>query len=334
LGTVSLEATDSGAKRDAPDVSSGDLERLYASLRLIRRVEETVADVYPSDKIKSPVHLSIGQEALSVGVCDVLAENDAVAGSYRGHAAYLAKGGDLPAMMAELFGKVTGCARGKGGSMHMIDMQRHVLGTSAVVGTVVPVAVGYGFALAREGRGRMIACFLGDGATEEGCFYESLNFAALHQLPILFVCENNGLAIHTPVEKRWAAKDLCARVAGFGLRTQRVADGDVVSIRQSAQAATARIRGGEGPEFLECVTHRRREHVGPAEDYDAGYRSREQAQTWLENDQVDRLATLIDQEARTSIDDAVEAQIDQAVAFAESSAFPDAAELTAHVFAR
>ena len=186
---------------------------------------------------------------------------------------------------------------------------------------------------AQDGR-EQDACFLGDGATEEGCFYESLNFAALHKLPVLFVCENNGLAIHTPVEKRWATHDLCARVSGFGLTTYRIADGDVLAIRETAHAAVARIRDGRGPEFLECVTHRRREHVGPGEDYDAGYRSRDDAAPWVANDQVVRLSTLIDQGSRQTIDEAIEAQIADAVAFAEDSPFPDAAELTAHVFAR
>ncbi len=334
LETSSFETASRDTGSGVDVVSPKVLERVYGSLRLIRRVEETVAEIYPSDKIKSPVHLSIGQEAVSVGVCDALAPDDAVAGSYRGHALYLAKGGDPAAMIAELFGKVTGCARGKGGSMHLIDMQRHMLGTSAVVGTVIPIAVGYALALAREGCGRMIACFLGDGATEEGCFYESLNFAALHKLPVLFVCENNGLAIHTPVEKRWASGDLCARVAGFGLATHRVPDGDVLAIRDAALGAVERVRDGQGPEFLECVTHRGREHVGPGEDYDAGYRSREAASTWIDNDQVDRLAALIDQDVRKTIDDAIETKIADAVGFAEASPFPDAEELTAHVFAR
>ncbi|PYS41056.1 MAG: hypothetical protein DMG14_08575 [Acidobacteria bacterium] len=188
-----------------------DLASLYRKMFLIRRTEEEVARIYPSDKIKSPVHLSIGQEAIAAGVCDVLRPDDVVSGTYRSHASYLAKGGDLRAFFAELYGKDTGCARGKGGSMHLINMDQYILGTSAVVGTTIPIAVGYALALKRQGTGRVVAAFFGDGATEEGVFHESLNFAALHRLPVLFVCENNFLAIHTPIEKRWATRRLCER---------------------------------------------------------------------------------------------------------------------------
>src|SRR5262249_36910527 len=161
-------------------------------------------------------------------------------------------------------------------SMHLIDMTHHILGTSAVVGTTVPIAVGYSLALKREGEGRVVVAFFGDGATEEGVFYESLNFASLHQLPVLFVCENNFLAIHTPLEKRWATRQLCERVRTYGIPAHQVTDSDVLMIRNMAEDATASMRREDsGPVFLECHTYRWREHVGPGEDYDAGYRSRE-----------------------------------------------------------
>jgi TPP-dependent pyruvate/acetoin dehydrogenase alpha subunit len=159
--------------------TSDDVARIYRALRRIRRVEEEVARVYPTDKIKSPVHLSIGQESVAVGVCDVLRPNDVTTMSYRGHATYLAKGGDLRAMIAELYGKVTGCGRGKARSMHLVDMANGVLGASAVVATTIPLGVGYALALKCEGMGRIVASFFGDGATEEGVFMESVNFAAL-----------------------------------------------------------------------------------------------------------------------------------------------------------
>src|SRR5438309_778362 len=174
-------------------------DRIYRSLYRIRRVEEEVAKIYPTDKIKSPVHLSIGQEAVSVGVCEALRGEDVVFGTYRSHALYLAKGGNLKAMIAELYGKATGCAKGKGGSMHMIAPSVQMWGTSAVVGTTIPHAVGYAYALKLRRRDGIVACFFGDGATEEGVFYESMNFAALKKLPIIFICENNCYAIHTHV---------------------------------------------------------------------------------------------------------------------------------------
>ncbi|MBY0512547.1 MAG: thiamine pyrophosphate-dependent dehydrogenase E1 component subunit alpha, partial [Gemmataceae bacterium] len=158
--------------------------RLYRSLYRIRRLEEEVARAYPTDKIKSPVHLSIGQEAVSVGVCDALRPQDVVFGTYRGHALYLAKGGDMRAMVAELYGKATGCARGKGGSMHLIDPEAGVMGTSAVVGTTIANAAGYAYALKTRRSDAAVISFFGDGATEEGVFSETLNFAALKRLPV------------------------------------------------------------------------------------------------------------------------------------------------------
>lgn len=313
--------------------AAAECERLYRQLRRIRRVEEEIARIYPSDKIKSPIHLSIGQEAVSVGVCDALREDDVVSGTYRGHALYLAKGGDLPAMMAELFGKATGCARGRGGSMHLVATERHFLGTSAVVGTTLPVALGFALALKGESRGRIVAAFFGDGATEEGVFAECLNFAALRRLPVLFVCENNFYSIHAPLEKRWATKRLCERVETYGIPAQQIAEGDVFAIRSAAASAVARIRAGEGSGFLECHTYRWREHVGPNEDYDAGYRSRAELEPWRRSDPVEKLAAMVDPEARRRIDAAIEREIAEAVAFAKESPFPDPRDLHADVFA-
>ena len=310
-----------------------DLSRIYEKLRLIRRVEEEIARIYPSDQIRSPIHLSIGQEAVAVGVCDPLRADDVVSGTYRGHAVYLAKGGDLAAMFAELYGKDTGCARGKGGSMHMIGMEQHILGTSAVVGTTVPIAVGYALALEREAKGRLVAAFFGDGATEEGVFYESLNFAALHKLPVLFVCENNGYAIHTPISKRWATERLCERVATFGIPAHQIPDGDVLALWKLASEAYDAIRQGSGPIFIECRTYRWKEHVGPGEDYDAGYRTRAELEPWCNRDQVRIIGEMLDAVDKSAIDAAIERRIAGAIAFAEASPFPTAQELYTDVYA-
>lgn len=309
------------------------IARLYRGIARIRRVEERVAAIYPTDKIKSPIHLSIGQEAVAVGICDALRADDTVSGTYRGHATYLAKGGDLNAMLAEMYGKVGGCARGKGGSMHLVGLEQGILGCSAVVGSNVPVAAGYALALKRRGRGQMVACFYGDGASEEGGVYETLNFAALHKLPILFVCENNFLAIHEPLNRRWAADRLTERVATFGMPAQRITSGDIFEIRTAAAEAVAAIRAGAGPVFLECHTYRWREHVGPAEDYAAGYRDRADLEAWQAKDQVARLAALLPEDARQTIDAAIAAEIDAAVRFAEDSPFPALEELYDHVYA-
>lgn len=309
------------------------VSRLYRSLKLIRRVEETVASIYPSDRIKSPVHLSIGQESIAAGICDTLEKDDVVSATYRGHAAYIGKGGDLRALFAELYGKIDGCARGKGGSMHLVGMEQGILGTSAVVGTTVPIAMGYAFALKREQKGRVVVAFHGDGATEEGAFWESLNFSALHKLPILFVCENNGYAIHEPISKRWAVNDLGAKVRSFGLPFTRIDDGDVFKIRAAAVDAVSSMRTAQsGPNYIECQTYRWYEHVGPGKDYDAGYRPLSELESWQERDDVMRLAEMLDPAERESIDNDIECQIEDAVNFAEASSFPPIDELHDHVF--
>jgi TPP-dependent pyruvate/acetoin dehydrogenase alpha subunit len=315
------------------DFGGADLERIYRSLRLIRRAEERISEIYPSDRIKSPVHLSIGQEAASVGICDVLRPDDVVAPTYRGHAAYLAKNGSLRGLMAELFGKATGVAGGKGGSMHLIDMSHFVLGTSAVVGTTIPIAVGYAFALQRTGSDRVAVAFFGDGATEEGVFSESVNFAALQKLPLLFVCENNDYAIHTPTRKRWATQRLCERVASYGIPAHQVDDGDVLRLRDIAAETIVGLRRGDGPAFIECRTYRWREHVGPNEDFEAGYRVRTDLAPWLANDQVRRIGSMLPTERRAAIDAEIEREIEDAVQFAEHSPFPAIEALHSHVFA-
>lgn len=309
------------------------LSRLYEFARLVRRVEEEIARLYPSDVIKSPIHLSIGQEAISVGVCDALADDDIVFGTYRGHALYLAKGGDLNAMMAELYGKADGCARGKAGSMHLLDPQAGMMGASAIVASTVPHAVGYAYAQKVRGTGRVTASFFGDGAMEEGACYEALNFAAQARLPVLFVCENNGVAIHANVARRLTGASLADRVAAMGIPGERITSGDTLAIRRAAARLVDRIRGGAGPAFLECLTSRWREHVGPNEDWTLGYRRREDNLFWEAMDPVDRLGERIDETRRRDIDEDVERRIAKAIAFAETSPFPAGEELGQHVFA-
>lgn len=310
-----------------------DLRPIYRSLRYIRRVEEEIARIYPSDKIKSPVHLSIGQEAVSVGICSALRPNDVVAPTYRGHAAYLAKGGDLGRMLAELYGKETGCAHGKGGSMHLVDITHNVLGASAVVGTTIPVALGYALALKREGCGRVVVAFFGDGAVEEGVFYESLNFASLKRLPVLFVCENNFYAIHAHLRKRWASTLLCARVTTFGIPVSLVEDSDVLTIYRQASALIRSIRTGGGPAFIECHTYRWREHVGPGEDFAAGYRTAAELQPWKDRDQIKVIGLQLAAKDRTDIDAQIETEIAAAIDFAESSPLPESERLLDDVYA-
>lgn len=312
------------------------IARLYKSMLLIRQFELRLAEIYHTDAIKSPIHLSVGQESIAVGVCDPLLADDIVSNTYRCHATYIAKGGDLNEMMAELYGKATGCAGGKAGSMHLVDIKHGILGASAVVGTTVPIAAGYAFALQQEakltGHQRVIASVFGDGCTEEGCFFETINFAALKKLPILFVCENNGLAIHTPHTKRWATTQLCERVGTYGIPTFQIQDGDVFKIRDAVSDALTALRTGSGPIFIECATYRWLEHVGPRDDHSDGYRDLAVFEQWKENDQIARLAAMLDDQTRQQVQQDVSAMIRKAELFAENSPYPAAEELLNHVY--
>jgi TPP-dependent pyruvate/acetoin dehydrogenase alpha subunit len=313
--------------------------RLYKGMSLIRRFELRLAEIYHTDAVKSPVHLSVGQESIAMGICDPLHTTDIVSNTYRCHATYIAKGGNLKTMMAELFGKATGCAGGKAGSMHLIDMEHGVLGASAVVGTTIPVASGYALALKMEaqisGQQRIVVSVFGDGGTEEGCFYESLNFAALHCLPIIYVCENNRLAIHTPLEKRWATDKLCERVATYNIETHKIDDSDIFKIRDCVALAAAKLRQDKnsGPIFIECATYRWLEHVGPRDDHSDNYRDLDAYRHWKESDQIKRLAALLDPQTRAQLDNEITKEIEEAEAFAEKSPYPSAEELYKHVYA-
>lgn len=307
--------------------------KFYRSLYRIRRVEEEVAKAYPTDKIKSPVHLSIGQEAVSVGVCEALNSNDVIFGTYRSHAFYLAKGGNLKSMIAELYGKATGCAKGKGGSMHLIDIAHGVMGASAVVGTTIANAIGYAYALKYQKKDSVVVSFFGDGAVDEGVFHESLNFAALKKLPIIFICENNFYAIHTHQNQRHANPNIWERAKSYGMPAERIEDSDVFNIYQKINEAVKALRSGKtGPFFFECLTYRWKEHVGPSDDFHLGYRTEKEREPWMKKDQVSIVASLLNKKDRQVIENEVEKEIKEAFKFAEDSPFPDDSELFSDVF--
>ena len=308
-------------------------EILFISLYRIRRLEEEIVRIYPTDKIKSPTHLSIGQEAVSVGVCEALDEQDAVFGTYRNHALYLAKGGDLNGMMAELYGKRTGTSKGKGGSMHLTDVSKGLICSSAVVATTIPTAIGYAYAFKYQGKNSIVASFFGDGATEEGVFYESLNFAALKKLPVIFICENNSYAIHTHQSSRQTKSNICERVASFDIPAIKIQGNDVLEIYDTVRKIREKMRKGESvPQFIECETYRWKEHVGPNEDYELGYRTKDELKTWMDKDQVDKIGMMLNQQKRKELEWTVEQEIQEAVDFAEKSDFPSLMELNTDVF--
>ncbi len=308
--------------------------RLFRSMFLIRRVEEEIIRLYPSDKIKSPVHLSIGQEAVAAAVCDHLDRSDVLFGTYRGHALYLAKGGHVPRMMAELYGKVDGCARGKAGSMHLVDPEVNMMGTSAVVATGISNAVGAALALKMQKSKAIVVCFFGEGATDEGAWHESMNFASLKKLPILFVCENNFYAIYSHVKDRLAGPGLLARSRAYGIEAEHVEDHEPLKLHERAGAAIAAVRRGEGPRFIECMTYRWRDHVGPGEDRVHKYRPDAELDGKIENDNLKIVGELLAPGLRQAIEAEEEKRVAEAIAFAEASRFPEDREVYDHVFAR
>lgn len=307
-------------------------EKFYRSIYLIRRTEEEIIRVYPTDKVKSPVHLSIGQEAISVGVCQALRPDDVVFGTYRGHAMYLAKGGVLKKMIAELYGKVTGCAEGKGGSMHLVDKEKGIMGTSAIVGTTIPLVVGYAYGLRFKKSDSIAVSFFGDGAVDEGAFHESLNFAALKKIPALFICENNLYAIHSHHLRRHYSDNIAERAKTYGMFSARIEDSDIFKIYECAKEFIQRIREGKGPAFIECVCYRWKEHVGPNDDFHLGYRSEEESLPWKQNDQLKKIRAALDNAVAKEIETEVDEEIKMAFEFAEQSAFPDVDKLYEDVF--
>jgi TPP-dependent pyruvate/acetoin dehydrogenase alpha subunit len=313
---------------------------LYRSMLRIRRVEERIQALYPEGDMRCPTHFSIGQEAVAAGVCRNLRLEDYVISAHRSHAHYLAKGGNLRAMFAELYGKIDGCASGKGGSMHLIDRSVNFLGCVPIVGSTIPIGVGAAFGAMLQGRIAPTAVFFGDAATETGVFHESVNFAAVHRLPVLFVCENNLYSVNTPLEPRQPGNRTIVDLArGHGIMSSRH-DGQLVETVDAITVDTmARIRDGGGPALLEFITYRWLEHCGPLGDVHLGYRTQAELDSWQArcplrlHRRLLQEAGLIDDATHAAFDAAVAAEIDDAVAFARASPFPDRAELGRHMYA-
>lgn len=301
-------------------------EELFFKALRIRLVEERIVELYPSDKIQSPVHLSIGQEGVAVGVCHTLKATDLLFCSYRSHAFYLAKGGSLREMLAELYGKVTGCGMGKAGSMHLAAPDVGLMGSSAVVASTIPHAVGAALAAERLGKDQITVAAFGDGATDEGVYHESLNFAALHGLPVIFLCENNGLAVHSRVEARHSY-NIVEHARSYGLSAMRIREGhDFVRIHEAFAEVAGRVRQTRRPYLVEVETYRYMEHVGVGEDYEAGYRSREELEAWKARDPL-----ILDRELIEKFRPTILQEIEDAVDFAEQSPWPGMEHLLSDV---
>lgn len=307
----------------------------------IRAVEEAIADRYAEQKMRCPTHLSIGQEGPAAAVAAVLGPQDLAVSGHRAHAHYLAKGGDLPAMIAEIYGKATGCSRGNGGSMHLVDEAVGFMGSTAIVGGTVPVGVGLGLSLAVTGKGGLVCVFIGDAVLETGVFYESAGFAAVRRLPVLFVCENNLYSVYSPLEVRQPAGRALADVAAaVGLGASSGDGNDPRAAYGLLKAAADRVRSGAGPQFVELATYRWREHCGPLFDNDLGYRTEAEYLAWKARDPIPRLTEELRAEGALEADwlaaaeAEIRSEIEAAFAFAEASPFPDPALASADVYSR
>lgn len=311
---------------------------LYRQMYQIRRAEELIIKHYPEDDMKTPMHMSMGQEAAAVGVCEALGPRGQIFGFYRSHAVFLAKTGDPGRFFGELYGKVTGTAHGKAGSMHLAAPDKGFMCSSAVVASAIPLAVGAAFAN-KQKRNDAIACaYFGDGALEEGVFWESLNVACVMKLPVLFVCEDNGLAVHTATHTRQGYKSITKVVAGFECSVWQDETNDVEAIHRVALDAVESIGRTAKPAFLRLKCYRYLEHVGTGKDFDAGYREEADFLEWSRRDallmQRDRLLRSGVSEADVQRAEAlVDDQLLMSVQSAKDAAFPDADELYRGIFA-
>lgn len=312
------------------------LKEMFITMTRIRVFEERLADLDEKGDIATPCHLYIGQEAVATGVCAALEREDYVWGGHRSHGHYLAKGGNMGAMIAEIYGKATGCSKGRGGSMHLFARDVGILGTVPLVAATIPLAVGSALASKLRDDKRVSVSFFGDGAVEEGHFHESMNIAALYQLPVIFVCENNSYASHLSLEERRLHDNIDKAGEVHGVPAERMDGNDVGVVHGAALRAVERARSGGGPSLLECRTYRWRGHVGPSWDMDVGVKRKDELNEWLDRDPIKRageeLRSVIEQAEFKKIDEKIRAEVDDAFAFALESPYPDPSELRQHVF--
>ena len=328
-----------GVARRAAAYDPAFVVSLFKTMLRIRIIEEEIEKRYHEDQMKTPIHLVIGQEATSVGCCAALTERDLLYSSHRTHGVYLAKGGDLRAMLSEMFCRANGCAGSRGGSMHLIDKRVGMAGTSAIVGGAVPIATGAALAAQLKGEDRVIVVFIGDATTEEGVASESLNFAALKQLPVIFFCENNFYSVQSPLWTRQPPRDIATWASGYGLPSEKVDGMNVLAVYEAARDAVARARAGGGPTFIEAPCYRYRGHGGSGDDTKTGYRSLEERTAWDAFDPVDMCfrhltqAGLLTGGERDRMRDEILSEVLEAFDCAARSPNPVEADLYRHVYA-
>ena len=317
-------------------MSREKLLELHYSMVKVRRVEERLVDIFTQGKIPGFIHVSIGQEGVAAGVCSCLNPDDFIYTTHRGHGQALAKGINLKSFMAEIFGRKDGCCKGKSGSMHIASKESGVAGSNGIVGAGLPISLGAAFASMYRGEDKVTVCFFGDGASNQGTFHESLNIAALWNLPVIFCCENNGWAQFSSQKSYIKLENISIRAQAYGMRGVTVDGDDVLQVRKEAEKAVARARTGRGPTLLECKTHRWLGHyVGDAQKY----RPPMEVQQVKEFDPVARFEKFLIESGHIAQDylDTVEAriisEIEEAIAYAESSPIAGAEELFNDVYA-
>ncbi len=302
----------------------------------IRLTEETIAEKYPEGKMRCPTHLSIGQEGVASGVCANLTNDDLVLSTHRSHAHYLAKNGNLNKMIAEIYGKSSGCSSGKGGSMHLIDTSVGFMGSTAIVGNTIPLGVGLGLSIKLKNEKNISCVFFGDGSIEEGVFYESVNFAVLKKLPVLFICEDNLYSVYSPMSVRQPEDRIIHEmVKAQGIQTFYGNGNDISEVSEITKNAIDNIRRGCGPQFLQFSTYRWREHCGPNYDNDIGYRTEEEFELWKLKDPIKHCEDNLINDDKKKINKLkieIQKEVDSAFEFAENSPFPKSEEAFKDLF--
>ncbi len=307
------------------EITQDKLLWIYERMRLIREFENRAADLFAQGKVPGFVHLYAGEEAIAIGVCAQLTDRDYITSTHRGHGHCIAKGVDIHAMMAELYGKKTGSCNGKGGSMHIADVTKGMLGANGIVGAGGPLACGAGLTAKVKGTDQVAICFFGDGAAEQGTMHESMNLASIWKLPVVFVCENNGFAQTTPSHYHCAAEDIADRATGYNMPGFSVDGTDLFAVYEAAGEAIARARRGEGPTLIECKAFR---YYGHFQGDNLSYYTEDDKAKQKERDPIDKFAKrvldrkLLSKAELAEIDDRVKKTLDAAVQFAEQSPYP------------
>lgn len=307
-------------------ISNELIQDMYLTMKRIREFETKAKDLFAESAIPGFVHLYLGEEAVATGVCECLNDDDYITSTHRGHGHIIAKGGDMHYMMAELFGRETGYCKGKGGSMHIADAEKGILGANGIVGAGHSIAVGAGLSIAVRGTDQVCICFFGDGSTNQGTFHESINLASIWKLPVVFVCENNLYGISMSQDRHQSIRDIADRASGYGIPGIVVDGNDVFAVWEAADEAIARARKGLGPTLIECKTYRQRGHF---EGDPGAYKPTEEQADWMDKDPIKRMRqymldkNVIDDDGLKKLDDQVDQEVAEAVRFAEESPLPE-----------